>query len=415
MPIFGIGKSLCDIEPHRYENWGSISGSGLSGSVENSLSRSQRCFQIENAGETNHNQNYFSTTRNLTPGPGAYRVKRSDPQVGPYSPEFSFGNSTKERTLSESNRLWAPSDLSTPSPNAYNVRKSSTEEYLKNLLGVTKWKLKKLQRELKTSENLTKFQKRTISDEIKLLSKRVKAITSELAITPPPISPIKKNKNAFVTTDLKPHQKPDQIQESPTFYMNEEKEWDFGSENRGLNIHDMGSFGYSKKFVENKEFEDQSQADIITGSARPKSRCRSTDFFGPNKDFRNEVPSVGEYTPELVPTNYLYGMSGTIKSGFDDYSRGGTLSTHTSWNTMKTGGGNGRSFNFSRSLSVKTPLSTTLPSHVNNPRITHASNNNNDNHHLNKTSNGRGSRRNSNCSDITLDALPSPGKDTRAK
>jgi hypothetical protein len=75
MPIFEIGKSLSDIESHRYESWGSISGSGLKGSVENSLSRSKRCFQIDNAGETNHNQNYYSTTRNITPGPGTYPRK----------------------------------------------------------------------------------------------------------------------------------------------------------------------------------------------------------------------------------------------------------------------------------------------------------------------------------------------------
>ena len=72
MPIFGIGKSLDDIESHRYSNWGSMSGSGLTGSVENSLSRSQRCFQVGSAGETNGNQNFYSSTRNLTPGPGSY-------------------------------------------------------------------------------------------------------------------------------------------------------------------------------------------------------------------------------------------------------------------------------------------------------------------------------------------------------
>jgi hypothetical protein len=195
-------------------------------------------------------------------------VNQSDPQVGPYSPEYSFGSSTKERTLSESNRLWAPSDLSTPSPNAYNVRKSSTEEYLKNLLGVSKWKMKKLRRELRTEEHLTNFQKKTLKSEIILLEKRIKAINKELSITPPPISPIKKNKNPFVTTEKKPHQKEKKIQEAPTFYMNEEQDWDFGSQSRGLNVHDMGSFGYSKKFVESKEREEQSQADVITGSSR---------------------------------------------------------------------------------------------------------------------------------------------------
>ena len=195
-------------------------------------------------------------------------VKRSDPQVGPYSPEYSFGHSTKERTLSESNRLWASSDLSTPSPNAYNINKPSTEEYLKNLLGVSKWKLKKSQRKLRTTENLKKFDKRTLTDEINLLEKRISAINSELSIIPPPVSPIQKNRHPFVTTELKPHQKQPKIQEAPTFYMNEETEWDFGSQNRGLNVIDMGSFGYTKKFVESKEREEQTQAEIITGSSR---------------------------------------------------------------------------------------------------------------------------------------------------
>lgn len=195
-----------------------------------------------------------------------YAVKRSDPQVGPYSPQFSFGTSLKERPLSESNRLWAPSDLSTPSPNAYNLSKASTEEYLKNLLGVSKWKMKKSQRELRTEENLTKFQIKTLNDEIKLMQKRIKAIGMELSIIPPPISPIKKNKNPFVTTEPKPHQKDIKMQDAPAFYVNEEQDWDFGSQNRGLNVHDMGSFGYSKKYVEDRERVEQTQADIISGA-----------------------------------------------------------------------------------------------------------------------------------------------------
>lgn len=195
-------------------------------------------------------------------------VNQSDPQVGPYSPTFSFGNSQKTRALSESNRLWTTSDLSTPSPNAYNINKSSTEDYLKNLLGVSKWKLKKSKRKLKTTEKLSKFDKKTLTDEINLLEKRIKAINKELAHTPKPVSPIKKHKNPFVMTELKPHQKDIKIDETPNFYMNEETDWDFGARNRGLNVPDMGSFGYSKSYVENKEHEEQSQADIITGSLR---------------------------------------------------------------------------------------------------------------------------------------------------
>lgn len=412
MPLLELGKSLADVEPHQYESWGSMSGSGLSGSIENSLSRSQRCFQIERAGETNKNQNYFSTTRNLTPGPGTYQIKHSDAQVGPYSPEFSFGNSTTQRPLSESNRLWAPSDLSTPSPNAYNIRQSSTEEYLKNLLGVSKWKMKKLKRELRTNnEILTKAQKKTIHDEVVLLEKRTKAINKELAITPPPISPIKKNYHPFVTTDKKPHQKPLKIQEAPTFYLNEEQDWDFGSRNRGLNVPDMESFGYSKQFIESKEHEEHTQPDIITGSSRPKSQCRSTDFFGPNKAFRNVVPPPGEYTPELVPSTYPYGMTGTIKSGFDDASRSGTLSTNSSWNTKHTN--NGVSFTFSRSASMKTPLSSTIPNQFDNPRVVYADKGSTGKSIRSRSRGGTRQRRTSNCSDLTCDTplpLPSPEK-----
>lgn len=195
-------------------------------------------------------------------------VDHSDPQVGPYSPTFSFGNSTKNRTLSESNRLWASSDNSTPSPNAYNINKPSTQDYLKDLLGVSKWKLKKSKRKLRTTEKLTKFETRTLTDEISLLEKRIKAINRELSLTPPPVSPIKKHKNPFVMTELKPHQKDIKIDNAPTFYMNEETDWDFGARNRGLNVPDMNSFGYSKKFVEEKELEEQTQADVITGSSR---------------------------------------------------------------------------------------------------------------------------------------------------
>ena len=75
MPIFEIGKSIDDVECHRYENWSSVSGSSLSGSIENSLSRSRRCFQINDPGEVAGQQNYYGTTRNITPGPGTYEGK----------------------------------------------------------------------------------------------------------------------------------------------------------------------------------------------------------------------------------------------------------------------------------------------------------------------------------------------------
>ena len=139
---------------------------------------------------------------------------------------------------------------------------------MKNLLGVSKWKLKTSKRKLKTAVKLTNFDKRTLTDEINLLEKRIKAINKELSITPPPVSPIKKHKNPFVMTELKPHQKEVKVDEAPTFYMNEEMDWDFGARNRGLNVPDMGSFGYSKKYMEKKELEEQCQAEVITGSSR---------------------------------------------------------------------------------------------------------------------------------------------------
>jgi len=406
MPIFGVGKSLSDIEPHRYESWGSISGSGLSGSVENSLSRTQRCFQIEHAGETNTNQNFYSGTRNITPGPGTYQVKHCDPQVAPYSPEFSFGVSNKERFLSESNRLWVPSDLTTPPPGTYNLNKPSKEEYLKNLLGVSKWKLKNDQRKLKNLLKPTNFEKKTLLDEIILLEKRIKAINEELSGLPPPIKSPKKNLNPFVLTEKKAHQKTVVMQESPTFYMNEEKEWDFGSYNRGLNVHDMNSFGYSKTYVENKELEDTTQTEYVTGSASPKAHCRETDFFGPNQAHRSTTPSVGAYTPELVPTNYLYGLNGTIKSGEEDFSNCKSLSTHSSW-TNKSGS---YSFNFSRSLKKS---ASTLPDHVSPLKLRVMKAAHADDSLLSKSSlrRGAGPRKQSTFSELTLDvSLPSPQK-----
>lgn len=166
---------------------------------------------------------------------------------------------------------------------------------------------------------------------------------------------------------------------------------------------------------------------------RAKSHCRTTDFFGPNKEFRNEVPSVGSYTPELVPSNYLYGMSGTLKAGPEDnWSRNGTLSTHSSWNTNCKSIKGGRTFNFSRSASMKTPLSSTLPSQVSQPRDVHGSSHifnkttgHNSNHNMHTSTTPRGksrqksnaSRRASNCSELTLDTTPliSPAKGGRAK
>jgi hypothetical protein len=59
----------------RFDHWGSISSvTSKSGSdAVSGLSRSQRCFQATNpVGEQLYNQNYYSSSRNFTPGPGSY-------------------------------------------------------------------------------------------------------------------------------------------------------------------------------------------------------------------------------------------------------------------------------------------------------------------------------------------------------
>ena len=135
---------------------------------------------------------------------------------------------------------------------------------------------------------------------------------------------------------------------------------------------------------------------------RPKSRCRNTDFFGPNKEFRNKVPPVGSYSPELVPSSYQYGVSGTIKSGggFDDsFSTGGTLSTHSSWNSTQRGS---YQFNFARSANLQKPRSATLP------RQLQSTNNSFANTMRSCRSTCRSKvRRDSGCSELTGGTLPS--------
>lgn len=56
----------------KYEAWGSISGTSLKGNIENSLSQSQRCFQVNSPSEQSYNHNYYGGTINITPGPGSY-------------------------------------------------------------------------------------------------------------------------------------------------------------------------------------------------------------------------------------------------------------------------------------------------------------------------------------------------------
>lgn len=148
----------------------------------------------------------------------------------------SFG--TSQRVLSNSNRLYAASDLSVPPPGSYDINKSSRLEYLTNLLGVTRWKLKLLKNKLQNVDQTQKLSKdqRDIVQEIKFLSKRVKALRHEIQLNeavssantskfPTPRKP------PFNTTSKKPHQEAIKYQNAPTFYRSAQ-DWDFGSDKR---------------------------------------------------------------------------------------------------------------------------------------------------------------------------------------
>ena len=156
-------------------------------------------------------------------------------------PSFTFG--TSRRTLSESNRVWAASDNSVPPPGAYNVDKSSRERYLRDLVGVTKWKIKNIKHKLRDAEALD-VKKVTINitkTELDVLKQRLKALQDELqliSITEHDHKPKFSNatKPAFNSTCRKHWQEPVIIQEAPTFYMSD-AEWDFGSDKRCIMIY----------------------------------------------------------------------------------------------------------------------------------------------------------------------------------
>mmetsp|Transcript_1129 Transcript_1129/g.1819 ORF Transcript_1129/g.1819 Transcript_1129/m.1819 type:complete len:469 (+) Transcript_1129:115-1521(+) len=294
-----------ELEWRTYDHWGSMSGSSMKGSIENTLSRSSRCFQVEKPGEQSHNVNYYSGTGAITPGPGSY----SDMNFRPGGPTHSFGSAG--RAMSESNRLWAPSDLSVPPPGSYDVEKSSRESYLRNILGVTQWKIKVLKKKVRQAAAMSSTGKiskeeRDMQEEIDLLTERLYALKEELLLTTSAASlhasryPQSK-KPAFNSTGRKPHQVPQKIQEAPTFYRSD-ADWDFGSDKRANTI-DMSAFNYSKRVQEDLEVQETTDTDTLVGLKRPPSRCRETDFFGPNSAHRSITPGIGEYTPELVPLN----------------------------------------------------------------------------------------------------------------
>lgn len=150
--------------------------------------------------------------------------------------QSTFG--TSQRVLSNSNRIYAPSDLSVPPPGSYDINKSSRLEYLKNLQGVTQWRLKLLKNKLQEVDQTQKLSQdqKNIVQEVKFLSNRLKALRQEIQLSeavttantrkfPSPRKP------AFNTTSKKPHQEITKYQDAPTFYRSSQ-DWDFGSGSR---------------------------------------------------------------------------------------------------------------------------------------------------------------------------------------
>ena len=66
-------------------------------------------------------------------------------------------------------------------------------------------------------------------------------------------------------------------------------------------------------------------------NTRPRSRCRATDFFGPNAGFRNTTPYAFTHAPEMLPAEFSSGKSVmTLKSDqklLDDLSSPGSYYT----------------------------------------------------------------------------------------
>lgn len=153
----------------------------------------------------------------------------------PKETSVSFGSS--RRVLSESGRLWCSNDNSVPPPGTYNIEKSSRERYLKDLMGVTRYKIKILKQKLNSATGgETKSSTDMIKAELNVLKQRLRAVREEIELTvlvedhnKPRTAEAKKT--SFNSTDKKFYQKPVKIQESPTFYMSD-AEWDFGAATR---------------------------------------------------------------------------------------------------------------------------------------------------------------------------------------
>jgi len=294
---FGGDKSW-----RRYEHWGSITASAIprgdSTSVS-SLSRSSRLFQQE------------VDLEKAVPGPGTYESEDLAETTSVYSrPRTShFGNKTSTRLLMSSGNMWSreSKDIK-PEPATYNVLPPSTEEHVKNTLSVTCWKLQILKDKYATKDSLPIDKRKALDREMKEnylpLLHKVKELKQKLVdIESEKLTHSRKyplpSKPGFSSTSKRIFQVPDKLQEAPTFYRSM-KDWDFGTESRVRTI-DMAAFKYTDSFKEGLEREKFSDIDMVTGLARPKSRCRKTDFHGPNTESKNVAAPVGKYAPELLP------------------------------------------------------------------------------------------------------------------
>lgn len=135
---FGARQKTSTFDERRLEAFLSKSGKSLPGNASISVntgntspssylgSRSERCFQIKGpSSEVLYSQNFYSGTRNFTPGPASYKVYASYKQVGVEKVKSStFGSS--QRILSNSTSLYNlhPPHV-TPGVGSYDVQPST--------------------------------------------------------------------------------------------------------------------------------------------------------------------------------------------------------------------------------------------------------------------------------------------------
>eukprot|EP01041_Mallomonas_annulata_P010029 gene10029-20887_t len=296
----------------KYDHWGYLASVTSKTGVDSisALSRSQRCFQIEDpVGEQLYSQNFYSGTSNFTPGPGTYQGDVSLKTAIYQRPKTSiFGQTSSKRLLLQSDRMWTmPTKDQSPGPASYNVLPSTTEEHLKSILGVSIWRLKILKEKDKEKDILPPDKRRTIEremqEEYKPLLKKIKDIkaalrnieeekTKHIPTFPAPLKP------GFASSAKKWYEHPTKVQKSPTFYTSQAR-WDFGSDSRSRTI-DMSAFQYAERVDKELAEEFSTDLSVATGIQRRKSRCRTTEFFGDITERLNSPP-VGAYHPDILP------------------------------------------------------------------------------------------------------------------